>query len=384
MKFWFIFIKTLREQVRSVWDLAISVSLAPLFVLMYWLFIGTSSTATYSILVLNLDRAACGAGPCVQQVVSRLEQVKYGTDTPILRITTVASEAEGETKLRNRQAVALVTFPEGFSDGLLQARRNGGASPVAMQLTGDLSHPYYPLAGVLISSTVQKYVDEVTGRTNPLSVTEKALGFSGQRTEFDMYVPGLLIASIIMILFSVSITIAREVEMGTARRLVMTPMRSFDFLGGISLVYLCLSLISLLITLGLAVALGFHTYGSPLLVLAICLLTAMSAIAAGIITACFSRTTARAAVIANLPLMLLLFLSGAIFPLPYPTLFTLWNHHFTFADLLPTTHAVNAINKVLGFGVGAGEIWMELTLLALLTGLYFGLGVILFRKMQMK
>jgi ABC-2 type transport system permease protein len=161
-------------------------------------------------------------------------------------------------------------------------------------------------------------------------------------------------------------------------------MGSFDYLGGISLVYLLVSLASVLITFGLAVGLGFHYYGSITLAILICLLTAMSSIAAGVLTACFSKTMARAAVIANIPLLLLLFLSGAIFPLPYPTLFTLWGHAFTFADILPTTHAVNALNKVLGLGAGIGEVGVELVLLVILTGVYFYAGVHLFKQLQMK
>jgi ABC-2 type transport system permease protein len=384
MKLWHIFIKTLREQLRSGWDLAISIALAPMFVLLYWIFIGTASTATYPVLALNLDQAGCSQAACVQQAIQRLENITYGTNTPVLRVQMVADQASGEALLRNRQAVAMVTFPAGYAAGLEQARQSGGKMPVAVQLTGDLSHPYYPLVGVIISTSLGQYADEVTGRVNPLVITEKALGNSAERSEFDLYIPGLLIASIVMILFSVSITIAREVEAGTARRLVLTAMGSFDYLGGISLVYLLISLVSVLLTFCLAVGLGFHYYGSIALAVIICLLTAMGSIAAGILTACFSKTMSRAAVIANIPLLLLLFLSGAIFPLPYPTLFSLWGHHFTFADILPTTHAVNALNKVLGLGAGIGEVGVELGMLVLLTALYFFAGVRLFRQLQMK
>lgn len=256
--------------------------------------------------------------------------------------------------------------------------------PVAIQITGDLTHPYYPLAGVMISAALNQYAETVTGQTSPFVMTEKALGFSASRTEFDIYVPGLLVAAIVMILFSVAITIAREVENGTARRLVMTSMSSFDFLGGITLVYLIISLVSVVITFALAVLLGFHVYGSLFLTGIICLLTAMGAIGAGIITACFSKTMARAAVIANVPLLLLLFLGGTIMPLPYPTLFILWGHHFTFADIFPTTHAVSAINKVLGLGSGLGDITIELIAMLLLSGVYFYVGVRLFKQLQMK
>jgi ABC-2 type transport system permease protein len=384
MRLWYVFVKTLREQLRSGWDLIISIALAPMFVFMYWLFIGSSSSMVFPVLIVDQDQTACVDNICVQQAVQSLKEIHYGSNSPMLRLQEVADVKSGEAMLRKREAVALITFPAGYAAGLRQVRDRGGAMPVAIQISGDLTHPYYPLAGVMISSALSQYAETVSGHASPLVMEEKALGFSAIRTEFDIYVPGLLIAAIVMILFSASITIAREVEGGTARRLLMTSMSSFDFLGGITLVYLIISLLSVIITFSMAVCLGFHAYGSLFLAGLICLLMAMSAVGAGIITACFSKTMARAAIIANVPLLLLLFLGGTIFPLPYPTLFTLWGHAFTFADILPTTHAVSAINKVLGLGSGLGDIWVELTAMLVLAALYFYGGGRLFKQLQMK
>jgi hypothetical protein len=89
-------------------------------------------------------------------------------------------------------------------------------------------------------------------------------------------------------------------------------------------------------------------------------------------------------VIANFPFGFFMFLSGAAFPIPMDTWFTLGGHDLSFADLLPPTHAVAALNKVFTLGAGIQEVWFELTALVLLSLLYFGLGVWLFRKMHLK
>ena len=53
-------------------------------------------------------------------------------------------------------------------------------------------------------------------------------------------------------------------------------------------------------------------------------------------------------------------------------------------DLLPPTHAVNALNKVFTMGAGLGEVAFELIALILLSILYFGAGVWLFQRMHLR
>lgn len=56
-----IFEKTLREQLRSPWELALTLLTPPAFVLLYWLFFGSGGSTSYTLLALNQDRGAQGA-----------------------------------------------------------------------------------------------------------------------------------------------------------------------------------------------------------------------------------------------------------------------------------------------------------------------------------
>ena len=78
-----------------------------------------------------------------------------------------------------------------------------------------------------------------------------------------------------------------------------------------------------------------------------------------------------------------MFLTGAAFPLPRLTLFTLFGRDFALPDLLPPTHAVVALNKIFTLGAGLQDVAFELAALTLLSVLYFGLGVWLFQRTQM-
>ena len=88
--------------------------------------------------------------------------------------------------------------------------------------------------------------------------------------------------------------------------------------------------------------------------------------------------------IANFPLGALMFLSGAIFPLPKVVLLTIGGLEIGLYDLLPPTHAVVALNKVLTLGAGLGQVAYELTALLILSVAYFAIGVWLFQRTQMR
>jgi len=133
-----------------------------------------------------------------------------------------------------------------------------------------------------------------------------------------------------------------------------------------------------------AIALGYSYSGSLAVAILISLIAAISVIAVGLITACFSRTVGRAAIIVNFPLLIMIFFSGAIFPLPSPTLFTVGERAIKLFDFLPTSHAVSALKQVLNFGVGMGDVIFEIIAMLILTAIFFTAGVWLFRRLQME
>ena len=57
MRFWHVFVKTIREMLRDPWSVGLTLVFAPLFIVFYWLFTQGGSTA-YSVLILNQDQGA--------------------------------------------------------------------------------------------------------------------------------------------------------------------------------------------------------------------------------------------------------------------------------------------------------------------------------------
>jgi len=249
---------------------------------------------------------------------------------------------------------------------------------------GDLTQPYYAVAAVMVNSVFESYVKTALGQPMPIRVTEEPLGASGARTEFENYVPGLLIFAVILLVFSAPMAVAREVEAGTLRRLQITRMRSLDFLGGVTLTQMIVGVAALLLALAVAMLLGFRSQGPLWAAIIIGAIASLSVIGVGLIVACFSRTVTQAFLLANFPLAFFMFFSGAMFPVPRLTVFSIGSQSVALFDILPTSHAVIALQKIFVLGAGLNDVAYELIALTLLSGVYFAIGVWLFKRTQLR
>ncbi len=379
MKLWSIFRKTLKEGLRDWLTLCLSLIFAPAVIVLYWMITAGGSTA-YHIIIDNRDIGAqASSGEWINAGESAIEAITdltYANGQPIFVIDPVTDTAQIESRLQNRRSALAVIIPAGFSQALLTP----GAPCDALIFTGDLTNPYYSIAAVMASAALDQTMGEITGQPNPVPFEEIPLGGSAARTEFEMYVPGILVFSIIILVFSTAMFGAREKENGSLKRLQLTRMRIMDYLGGVTLYHLLTGVAVLLLTLGVALLLGFRSQGSIWLVILIGCLAMMSIIGVGLIVAALSRSVAQAFVIANFPLAIMMFFSGSMFPIPVSTLITIGGQNISAYDIIPATHAVAAINKVFTLGVGLSGIRYEFIALTVLSILYFSFGVWLYQK----
>ncbi|MBN2387829.1 MAG: ABC transporter permease [Anaerolineales bacterium] len=383
-----VFLKCVREQQRDKWLIGLSLAFAPLFVLLYYLMTGGTGSTSYALLVLNQDVPAARAEGTVlsagEEMVQGLREMAYPNGDPLLRITLVDDRTVAEARLHNREAAALIIIPEGFSAALLAWQAGDTCAGSDLVFVGDLSNPYYTVAAVMAMTVADNYVTLTSGAERPVNLVEAPLGASEARSEFEIYVPGLLIMAVVLLVFQAAMTPARDIESGVLRRLRLTRVSSFEYLAGTSLWLALVAVLSLLLTFAVAVACGFQSRGALWIAVLVGVLTSFSIIGIGLIVACFSKTVAQAFIIANFPLGFLMFLTGGAFPLPRPVLFSLFGHAVSYADILPPTHAVIALNKVFTLGARFADVLYELTALVLLTTLYFAAGVWLFQRTQMK
>ncbi len=378
MKILKIFWKSLKEQVRDSVTLGLSLVIGPFFVLLYWLMIPSGST-TYGVLVQNLD-----TGPQGQQVIELLESLTYPSGDPLLDVSTIGNQELAEDLLRDRDAEVFFIIPEDFSVTLQTASQGEVQFPAEVTLVGDLTNPYYAVGAVMAGSVIDEFVQVQIGEIRPIRYNEIALGASAGRSEFDLYIPGILIISVVMLVFIVSMTITYEVEAGTLRRLQMTSMKASDLLIGISLPTVLLGVVSLLLTLLVALALGFNNQGSIWSALLVGGITAVAVVGIGLIVAAYSKSVSQAFIIANFPLIFFMFFSGAVFPIPRIILIRIAGLNISLYDLLPPTHAVMALNKILTLGSGLDSVLYEIISLIVLSLLYYLIGIWLFQRRQLR
>jgi ABC-2 type transport system permease protein len=388
MRFLSVLRKCAREQKRDLWVLGLSLAFAPLFVFIYWMWTGGNATTSYAVMVLNqdtgttlMDGTSYNAG---EETIQAMKELTFQDGSPVLRVKEISSRSEGESRLKERKSAALVILPSDFSQVIVESRGENVFPTTDVELVGDLTNPYYTVAAVMAYTALDVYTVEATAEYRPIGMIETALGDSAARTEFELYVPGLFVLAVIMMLFQASMMVAREIEGGKLQRLRISRLTAFELLSGISVWLVFVAILEVLITFGVAVALGFDSQGALGIAILLGVITSFSIIGVAMIVASFSKTVSQAFVIANFPFGFFMFLSGAAFPVPMGSMFNLWGRDFHLVDLLPPRHAVTALNKVFTLGAGLGEVSFELAALVVLSLLYFGIGVWLFRKMHLK
>jgi ABC-2 type transport system permease protein len=382
-----VFRKTMREILRDKWMLGLTLAFAPFFVFLYWLWFQGGSTV-YPVAVINQDAGVeltdgsiYNAG---EEVCTAIRAVTYADGRPLLKVINAPDQAAAEPILRDRKATAFIQIPEDFSRTILAMQAGDRSVTTNVTFGGDLSNTYYMIGANMALTTVETYVQQASGQKPLVNYVEKPIGASATRTEFEMYVPGTLIFSIILLIFLAAMTVAREIETGALRRLQLTPMTAFELLGGITLALVLIGAVSSGLSFTVALALGFHSQGPVWVAILLSVIASLSVIGLGLVVASLTRSVSQAFVVANFPMAFMMFFSGVVFPMPAMTLFTVGGRAISPYDILPPTHAVVALNKILTLGANIGDVSYELTALVLLSVLYFIAGAWLFQRMHLR
>jgi ABC-2 type transport system permease protein len=387
MRVLLVFLKNMKEQSRDLLMLGLTLIFAPLFVFLYWMFFPGGST-TFDVLVLDhdvpavmADRTTLSASKDVQRA---LESITYADGEGILNVELVVDQDEAEERLKNHSAEVLLIIPEEFSSTIAARRLGSDQASASVKLVGDLTNPYYAIAAVMVGSAVEGYGMDVAGLTGPVQFEELALGASVARSEFDLYVPGLMIFAVIMLIFLAAMAVTHELEAGTLRRLQLTPMNAFDFLGGTCAGLIVIAVAQVVLTFLTAQALGFESQGPMWVAILVGVVTSFSIIGTGMIVASLSKSVSQAFIIANFPLALFMFFTNAVFPIQKVPLFEIAGRTISLWDFLPPTHAVVALNKVLTIGAGLEDVLYELVALILLSFIYLSAGLWIFDRTKMQ
>lgn len=386
MKIWNVITKSLKEQVRSYWVLLLSLSMGPFFILVYYLIIETSKPR-YDLLVLNHDKGILINGQTLNygnELIAFMKSAGQQNNALPFTIYQTDSQDESIAKLKNKTADALVVVDSSFSASLASQMQQSGDFPAKLEFAGDLTNTYYLVTAVWAGELITEFVHRATGKSRAVTVTETALGTSGSINDFDIIVPGILMISLIMLMFTASIAFVSEVENKTMIRLKLSKISAFEFVSGVGIVQLLVGIASVILTLLTAILLDFHYSGSLLIMILIAVLTSLSVISFSLIIAALTKSAGEVLVVGNFPMFLFMFFTGAAFPLKNDALFTIAGYPVNIQGLMTPTHAISALGKTLVMNMDFWSILPELITILILTMIYFIIGALLFKKRHLK
>jgi ABC-2 type transport system permease protein len=386
MKLLSVLNKSLKEQIRNFWVLVLTITMAPFFVFVYYL-INEATKPHYDLLILNQDKGIeylsekLNYGNLLIEASNLIGKDTLKVPLSIIKIDNISDAIQ---QLKNRKADALVIIPEDFSEKIHNLAQSNDNKSIKIEFVGDLTNVNYMVSAIWAGEILNNYIFEITKKVKPVVIKETSLGTSGKMNDFDLFVPGILILSIIMLMFSATIAIVYEVENKTITRLKLSKLNSFEFLTGISIVQVFVGIVSILLTLIVAVCLGFDPKGSFFILILIAILTSISIIAFSLIIAAITKTATEVLIVGNFPLLLFMFFTGAAFPMKGKELFSIAGYSVTLQGLMSPTHAISALNKVLIMEMGLKDIFSEIIALIVLTIIYFIIGLWAFQKRHMK
>lgn len=369
--------KTFRENLREWKILVLTLTFAPFFVyLMHAYFQGTSPA--YRLLVVDQDRGA--AGEAGRGLVAAWRAAAHPDGRPMFEVTDVVDVAAAEERLRNRDADLLVVIPPGFTARISDYRERRSSEAARLANHADEGNARAMMAMALSDFVAFGWVATATQATSPLELDIRRVGAGRVLSEFDLYVPALLVLALIMVMFTAAASLIKEVDKGTMSRLMLSRLSVTELLLAISVNQVLIGLATLALTFLAVLSVGYRTDGSLLAVLVIGTVTTLGVVALSVIVAAFLTTIFELLTVGCFPFFILMFFSESMMPLPKRALFEVAGHVVYLNDALPTSLAVRAFGKVLNHGAGLGGVVFELGLALLLTAAYYALGAWLFRR----
>jgi ABC-2 type transport system permease protein len=377
MKMLACFVKTFKENIRDWKILIIVIVFAPFFVYMMYMYLSSPATSLFNVAVLNEDKA----GSFSAGLIGVWKDYRTEEGKPYFLIHMVDDRLTATEMIKNRTADLFITIPADFSNSFANylATRQGLLS--ALVSYGDQGNIKYVPAASFIDYLTFSYVGTRTGIEIPVNITYESAGMNVKNiSDFNLYVPALLVLSIIMMLFTAGASIIREVEKDTITRLALSRLKSSEFMAAISANQILIGITSMLCTLLAAYSVGYTTDGSILLLLLIGVLCCFAVIAISIITVRFIKNMFGLLTIGCFPFFILMFFSDCFMPLPKINIFRIFGNQVYLNDILPTATATRALNKILSYNSGITDIQFELAWMLLLSILYFAAGVYLFKR----
>jgi len=194
----------------------------------------------------------------------------------------------------------------------------------------------------------------------------------------DFMAPGIVGMTLLFAGTISGVSVIWDKEFGFLKEVLVAPVNRFSIILGRSLGSMTIAIPQALIIVAIAMAMGVKISGISGFFLSIVfmILTCATFTGVGLIIAAKLTDTEGFMAIMNLIIMPIFFLSGAFFPLQ---VMPAWVRYIMYID--PLTYGVDGLRGAL-VGGAAFPLWLDFTVLLVLSIILAGLGAYLFSKME--
>ncbi len=302
--------------------------------------------------------------PISEQLVEKMDKNTYFDLEGYLH-----SFSEIEKTFQKGNTRLVLVIPSTFDDDMLR----GGAT---IQVIVDASDPNQATtianyAQMMIQQQIQTQAKGM-GQSAPIQMEVKMLYNPQMKSTYNL-VPGIIgLLMILICALMTSVSVVREKEMGTMEVLLTSPLKPSTIIIAKALPYLMIGLLDNVLVLAVAhYVLGVPIAGNIFLVLLLAFVFTFCALALGLLISTVTDTQQSAIIASGAGLMLpSMLISGMIFPISSMPDVLQW-----LSCINPVRWFIQAIRDVMIRGVGLNEIWMELTILVVMTVFLLALSI---------
>jgi ABC-2 type transport system permease protein len=361
MRFWQLFIRSLKEIYRDPLALSFLLAFPLMFMLLFGFAFGGDTVPSYNIGVIDNDQSQLSK----DYVDEALGAVS------ILEISGFNHTVDAMHELKVGEINAYIVIPQGFGQQAAQILQ-GGQGNLSLDITYDESD-------LQVSQQIVASINIATrtfaGIEIPITINSDPINIDTEVTNIDFIGPGIIIFGLLIMIPTSGRLMLRDKESRFLSRMLTTPAHPWEFIAGYSLSMVLLAIAQILIFILLGWLFGMDIIGSILLAFAVFLLTAICSVGIGMVVASLSKSENQGESLSWLFSMPLAIVSGVWFSSDFMPPFMR-----TFANIFPFSHAVDASRAVITRGVGFEAISGDfLFLIGWAIGI-FVIGTILFSR----
>ena len=333
--------------------------------------------------------------------IQNLSSIENKENKIILLPTVYNSSSKARLDLQNRKIHGLIIIPEDFSLAIL-ANRRYYLEPISQVNFTDYPETTFTTSLIIEGDTTTGEFSSIRGTvfdftsaffdldlTRNIGAEINEVGINNF-TAFDYIIPGAIIFAIILNLSTVATTALRDIEEGQMRILKFTDMRISEYLFGLFLSQMVVSIIQvslMFITVSIMGIVGISEIqifqlDVFLAALAFGIFVSIGVTGIGIlVSAVKNRDLAKQlSIVVGAPMA---FLAGAFYDTNNLIFISegsiLGDNSFGLLDLIPARPAINGLRSLLIYNQEVTSIGFEILLTLILSIVYLIIGIIFFR-----